>query len=280
MTQKSKPTSFYATVSTSIVLVLISLFLLLYLHSGNITNLVKEQINILVELEDNLPQPEITSLQRKIAGFEGVKTESIEFISKTQALQEMSGEFSLAESGIENPFRDVLKFNVKSTYYKEGYINQVKSQLELEKGVAGIYHENENISSVKSNLDSFSFGILILAMCFVVLAMAIIYNTIRLTLYGDMKEIKTMKMVGASNSFIKGPYLRNAFVMAFKSMIAVVVFVALLCIYILQSNSVFSDIINWFYIVFAIATSFIIALILQMATTNATLNTFLKREGR
>ena len=63
MAQKSKPTSFYATVSTSIVLVLISLFLLLYLHSGNITNLVKEQINILVELEENLPQPEITSLQ-------------------------------------------------------------------------------------------------------------------------------------------------------------------------------------------------------------------------
>jgi cell division transport system permease protein len=280
MTQKSKPTSFYATVSTSIVLVLISLFLLLYLHSGNITNLVKEQINILVELEDNLPQPEINSLQREIAGFEGVKSESIEFISKSQALQEMSKEFSLAESGIENPFRDVLRFNVKSTYYEEGYINQVKAQLELEKGVAGIYHENENISSVKSNLDSFSFGILILAMCFVVLAMAIIYNTIRLTLYGDMKEIKTMKMVGASNTFIKGPYLRNAFVMAFKSMIAVVVFVALLCIYILQSNSVFSDIINWFYIVFAIATSFIIALILQMATTNATLNSFLKREGK
>jgi len=262
------------------VLVLISLFLLLYLHSGNITNLVKEQINILVELEDNLPQPEITSLQRKIAGFEGVRPESIEYISKSQALQQMSGEFSLAESGIENPFRDVLKFNVKSTYYEEDYIRKVKAQLELEKGVAGIYHENENISSVKSNLDSFSFGILILALCFVVLAMAIIYNTIRLTLYGDMKEIKTMKMVGASNSFIKGPYLRNAFLMAFKSMIAVIVFVALLCIYILQSNSVFSDIIDWLYIVFAILISFIIALLLQMATTNATLNTFLKKEGR
>jgi len=280
MAQKSRPTSFYATVSTSIVLVLISLFLLLYLHSGNITNLVKEQINILVELEDNLPQPEITSLQRKIAGFEGVRPESIEYISKSQALQEMSGEFSLAESGIENPFRDVLKFNVKSTYYEEDYIRKVKAQLELEKGVAGIYHENENISSVKSNLDSFSFGILILALCFVVLAIAIIYNTIRLTLYGDMKEIKTMKMVGASNSFIKGPYLRNAFLMAFKSMIAVIVFVALLCIYILQSNSVFSDIIDWLYIVFAILISFIIALLLQMATTNATLNTFLKKEGR
>jgi cell division transport system permease protein len=280
MAQKSKPTSFYATVSTSIVLVLISLFLLLYLHSGNITNLVKEQINILVELEDNLPQPEITSLQKKIADFEGIKPESIEFISKSQALEEMSGEFSLKESGIENPFRDVLKFNIKSSHYEEGYIHKIKAQLELEKGVAGIYHENENISSVKSNLDSFSFGILILALCFVMLAMAIIYNTIRLTLYGDMKEIKTMKMVGASNTFIKGPYLRNAFLMAFKSMIAVIVFIALLCIYIFQSNSVFSDIINWLYIVFSIIISFVIALLLQMATTNATLNTFLKKEGR
>jgi cell division transport system permease protein len=280
MAQKGKPTTFYATVSTTIVLVLISLFLLLYFHSGNITNLVKEQIHILVELESNLPEPEIESIKREITAFEGVKPESVSFISKTQALQEMSEEFNLAESGIENPFRDVLQFSVKSNFYNEAYIAKIKSELELEKGVAGIYHENENIASVKSNLDSFSFGILILALCFVVLAIAIIFNTIRLTLYGDMKEIKTMKMVGASNSFIKRPYLRDALVMAFKSMIAVLVFVAILCIFILQSESVFSGIINWLYVALALLISLTIAVLIQLSTTNATLNSFLKKEGR
>jgi cell division transport system permease protein len=280
MAQKSKPTSFYATVSTSIVLVLISLFLLLYFHSGNITNLVKEQIHILVELENNLPEPEIESLKQKIKAFKGVKSESVSFISKSQALQEMSGEFNLDESGIGNPFRDVLKFNLESSHYDESYIAKIKSHLELEKGVAGIYHENENISSVKSNLDSFSFGILVLALCFVMLAMAIIFNTIRLTLYGDINEIKTMKMVGAAKSFIKRPYLRDALVMAFKSMMAVTVFVAILCIYILQSGSVLSGIINWLYVGGALLISLAIALLLQVATTNATLNSFLKKEGR
>ena len=47
MSKNSRPTQFYATVSTSIVLVLISLFLLMFFHSSNITNIVKENINIL-----------------------------------------------------------------------------------------------------------------------------------------------------------------------------------------------------------------------------------------
>ena len=50
MSKTNKPTQFYATVSTSIVLILVSIFLLIFLHSGNITNIVKQNINILIDL--------------------------------------------------------------------------------------------------------------------------------------------------------------------------------------------------------------------------------------
>lgn len=51
-----RPTTFYATVSITIVLVLVGLFLTLFFHTGNITNILKQNINILVEVQDVMPE--------------------------------------------------------------------------------------------------------------------------------------------------------------------------------------------------------------------------------
>lgn len=135
-------------------------------------------------------------------------------MSKKDALLLMSKELNISQNSEENPFRDLIKFNLFNTDYSEDKIKEIKSAVELEKGVIGLYFENDSVDLVKTNLEKVSLGILILAFCFVVLALAIIFNTIRLTLHSDIKQIKTMQMVGADNSFIKRPYLREAFWMS------------------------------------------------------------------
>ena len=159
-------------------------------------------------------------------------------------------------------------------------IKEIKSKVELEKGVIGLYYENDSVDLVKTNLQKVSFGILILAFCFVILALAIIFNTVKLTLYSDIKQIKTMQMVGAENSFIKKPYLRAAFNMSTKAILAVIIFVGLLCGYLIQSQSIFAEIIQWQYVLLTIGISFLSAFIIQFFTTNSIINQFLKREGR
>lgn len=280
MAKNSKPTQFYATMSTSIVLVLISLFLLIFFHSSNITNIVKENINILVELEDKLPSGSIENIKNIIAKYDGVIPASVQFVSKKDALLLMSKELNISQNSEENPFRDLIKFNLFNTDYSEDKIKEIKSAVELEKGVIGLYFENDSVDLVKTNLEKVSLGILILAFCFVVLALAIIFNTIRLTLHSDIKQIKTMQMVGADNSFIKRPYLREAFWMSSKSVLAVLIFVSVLCIYLIQTNSIFAEIIQWKYVALAVLISFIAAFLLQFLTTDIIINRFLRREGR
>ncbi len=280
MAKNSKPTQFYATMSTSIVLVLISLFLLIFFHSSNITNIVKENINILVELEDKLPSGSIENIKNTIAKYDGVIPASVQFVSKKDALLLMSKELNISQNSEENPFRDLIKFNLFNTDYSEDKIKEIKSAVELEKGVIGLYFENDSVDLVKTNLEKVSLGILILAFCFVVLALAIIFNTIRLTLHSDIKQIKTMQMVGADNSFIKRPYLREAFWMSSKSVLAVLIFVSVLCIYLIQTNSIFAEIIQWKYVALAVLISFIAAFLLQFLTTDIIINRFLRREGR
>jgi cell division transport system permease protein len=263
MSKNRKPTQFYATMSTSIVLVLISLFLLIFFHSNNITNIVKENINILVELEDRLPTGEIENLKKIVSAYKGVVPSSVTYLTKESALEMMSKELNISQSSEENPFRDLIKFNLDHESYSEKTIEDIKSNIELEKGVIGLYYENESVDAVKNNLDKVSMGILILAFCFIILALAIIFNTIQLTLFSDIKEIRTMQMVGAENSFIKKPYLKAAFWMSSKAVLTVIVFIAALCTYLINSSSIFAEIIQWKYVGLTILISFIAAFFIQ-----------------
>lgn len=280
MTKNRKPTQFYATMSMTIVLVLISLFLLIFFHSTNITNIVKENINILVELEDGLPSGEIENLRKIISKYQGVKPNSIVYLDKAAALEMMSKELSISDVVGENPFHDIIKFNLTQEAYSEANILKIKSQIELEKGVSGLYYENESIDFVKGNLDKVSLGILILAFCFIVLAIAIIFNTIQLTLYSDIKEIRTMQMVGAENSFIKKPYIKSAFLMALKSTLIVIIIIAIATTYLIYTQNVVTEIIQIRYVLLTFAITGIIAFIMQFYTTNLIINRFLKRERR
>jgi cell division transport system permease protein len=204
----------------------------------------------------------------------------VEYLTKESALEMMSKELNITQTSDENPFRDIIKFNLDHESYSEKVIQDIKSNIELEKGVVGMYYENDSVDLVKTNLEKVSFGILILAFCFIILAMAIIFNTIQLTLYSDIREIKTMQMVGAENSFIKKPYLKDAFWLSSKSVLTVVVFIAILCVYLIKSSSIFAEIIQWNYVALTIVISFIVGFFIQFATTNTIINRFLKKEGR
>jgi len=278
MAKNRRPTQFYATLSTTIVLVLISLFLLVFFHSANITNIVKENINILVELEDNQPSGQVEHLKGYISSLEGVLPGSVSFVSKDEAVRIMTKDLNIPGIGDENPFKDLISFNLNSTAYSESRIRDIKSKVELEKGVLGLYYENESVDLIRTNLEKVSFAILLLALCFVVLALAIIFNTVKLTLYADIKQIRTMKMVGAENSFIKNPYLRDAFLMTMKAVATVAVFIGVLCFLLMRSGTVFEEIVQWKYVFLTIIICFVAALAIQLLTTNAIISRFLKME--
>lgn len=278
MKSNKKPGQIYATISISIVLILVCLFLLLFFHTGNITNLVKERINILVELNDKLPAAEIENLKQTIQGYEGVIPGSAEYVPKGDAMQFMSRELTPITSDMENPFRDIVKFNLKANYYNEEYIMELKSKLELEKTVLSVYFENESIDSVRSNILKLSYMILGLTVVFSLLVLIIIHSTVRLNLYNDLREIKTMQMVGAENFFIKKPYLKNGFEMTVKAFVVVLIFLMALTSYIIFSDSVFKEIIQWEYIILSAFISFLVAFLIILLSTNGILNKFLKYE--
>jgi cell division transport system permease protein len=262
----------------SIVLAIMTLFLLLFFHSNNITNIAKESLNLLVELEDNLPESQIKYLQDFLKNKEGVLAPSVTFVSKAEAMEIMAKDIIKLDSTLTNPFKDIIKFNIKKEFYSEKYIDQIKKTIELEKGVIGFYHENDSISTLKSNLNKISFAILSIALIFVVLAIAIIFNTIRLTLHSDQKLIKTMQMVGAEKTFIKKPYLRDAFRMALKSFLIVFMLIVVSIFFLKANGGIFASIISLPFVALTAIIALTIAVVIQLWATNFVLTRYLNQD--
>jgi cell division transport system permease protein len=275
MAKLKKTSTFYATISITIVLVLVSLFLTLFLHTGNITNILKQNINLLVEVQDVLPESEVNRILQIVKNTEGVIGEQVEFIKKEDALIFMSSEFGKLAEEIENPFKNIIKFNLKPDYYTEKNIEKIKEVLELEKGVLGFYHENESIDMVKNNLTNFSWIVLGLAGIFVLLSVAIIYTTLRLTLYADEKKIMTMQIVGATGSFIRKPYYVWAFQMSLTATFFVILVLGGLYSYALLYNSLLIELLEIRFLILTVCICFLIALIITTTATNVILRRFL-----
>lgn len=276
MASNNRPSTFYATISITIVLILVGLFMTLFLHTGNISNTLKQNINILVEVQDVMPESELKRLRDLIKNTEGVISESVEYIEKEQAVQFMSSEFGSLSDVIENPFKNIIKFNLKAEFYTEKNIKNIRETLEMEKGVLGFYYENESIDLVKKNLTNFSFIILGLAAIFVLLSIAIIYNTLRLTLYADERKIKTMQIVGATGYFIRRPYYIWAIKMSFIATFFVALVLGGVYTYAIYDNALLFELLDIRFLLFTVLVCFLLALFITFGAARTILGRFLK----
>ncbi|MEE9440135.1 MAG: FtsX-like permease family protein [Saprospiraceae bacterium] len=271
---KSKPSHAYSSLSVAIVMFLLGTFIIVLLHSHNLTNIIKEKMNIVIELEEeNNPEQIITWLNSN----NNVRKGSVVQISKSEAITTMSKNLNIAFNANENPFRDIITFNIISSEYSTSKLNKMRSELEKMNGVSSVFYEDLTISNIKSNLNRIAYLILFVGILFVLLAIVIIRNTINLSMYADRWEIKTMELIGAKWGFIKMPYIKTGVLVGFNAFIlaTVLIFVILGLIYLYVSQV--WEIINMIYILIAIISIFLLSIIIPAITTNSAANKYLKQ---
>ena len=173
---------------------------------NNIMNELEMQQGMQVFINKAATEKQITELGDKIKSLNGVNT--IEFVSEEDALnkvKEMLKDKKNLISGYEedNPFK--ASYVVKLTDLKQS--SDVKSQIEGLENVESIEMRSETINklmSITNIIRVISVAILILL---VVISIFIIANTIKLTVHARRREISIMKYVGATNNFIRWPFI-------------------------------------------------------------------------
>jgi cell division transport system permease protein len=177
---------------------------------------VRQKIDLSIFISDDATQDQITALQSKINGLPNVK--SVDYVSKTDALNRLANSSSegqkLAQSAqsIGNPLPS--SFEVKLVNIDT--ISQTNSDIHAlpESKIVNdtsVDNKDENRQGVVENIIKISNAVskigLALSVVFLVIALLIIFNTIRMAIFTRREEVEIMKLVGATKWFIRGPFL-------------------------------------------------------------------------
>ena len=198
---------FNSIVSISLVLLLTGIMLVLGLVANRLSQHVKENITLSVIVDDEMHLPDVKMFQQRLAASPWVK--SVEYIDKESALKD------LTENLGENP-EDFLGYNpllasfdifLKADYANTDSINVIEKALKENKGVEDVIYRKDLVHLVNENVRRISVILLVLAFFLTIISFSLIRNTVRLMIYSKRFLIRTMQLVGASNNFIRKPFL-------------------------------------------------------------------------
>lgn len=196
-----------ATISVALVLLLIGIIAMLGIAAHSITRNIKENIGFDIVLTDTATDAEVNQLKSKWTA--SPYTASVRYYSKEDALmnwEEETGENLMDVLGI-NPFSGELEVKVKADYASSDSINKIITPLKSLPYVHEVNVHTELVDSINRNINSVSLILIIITCALLFISFALINNTVRLTVYSRRFIIHTMKLVGATGSFIRRPFI-------------------------------------------------------------------------
>ena len=213
----SRQTSFFdmqfvtSCISTTLVLLLLGMVVFFVLAAHNLSVYVKENINFSIVISDDMKERDILRLQKSLNGEPFVK--STEYISKKQALKEQTEAMGTDPQEFlgYNPFSASIEVKLKSDYANADSIAKIEKQIRKNTDIQDVLYQKELVDAVNDNIRKISFLLLGLAVILTMISFALINNMIRLSIYSKRFLIHTRKLVGASWSFIRRPFLRRNF---------------------------------------------------------------------
>ena len=198
-------------ISTTLVLLLLGLVVFFVLAAHNLSVYVKENINFSIVISDDMKERDILRMQKSLNKEPFVK--STEYISKKQALKEQTEAMGTDPQEFlgYNPFSASIEIKLKSEYANADSIAKIEKQIRKNTDIQDVLYQKDLVDAVNDNIRKISFLLLGLAVILTMISFALINNMIRLSIYSKRFLIHTMKLVGASWSFIRRPFLRRNF---------------------------------------------------------------------
>lgn len=192
--------------SITAVLVILGMFLILILSLNNIVMDTREKFDeVQVFLEDDVTVSQIEAIENRVR--ESNKVISVIFKSKDQALEEMKegwGEEGYLLNGLEpNPLPNTLIIKLKDIEYADS----VAKSIEDLEGIDEIQYNQDIIEKLVLFTNYIRTGGLVIVSILILVSVFIISNTIKLTVAARKTEISIMKYVGATNGYIRGPFI-------------------------------------------------------------------------
>ncbi len=216
-------------VSITLVLFVLGLLGLIILHAGKLSGRVRESIAVSVFLDERAGSTEIRRLQSALNNMPAVN-ETI-FISREEAAEDLMQE--LGEDFVSflgyNPLSPSIVIHLKSGFANPDSIQVFEEQIRQYPLITDIDYQQSLVHLVHDNVQRIGVGLFIFSILLLIIAVALINNTIRLSVFSKRFLIKSMQLVGATQGFIRKPFIkRGIFQGVTGALIAIVLLVATL----------------------------------------------------
>lgn len=228
----------FASISTvAVSLFVLGMFLIIVLNMNRMASMLESQVQINVYLDDKLKGAEIDDLEDDLKKMQGI--ESVQYVSREDAivrLRERLGDqkYLLDALGDKNPLPNAFEVTVK----QPTMVETAAKAIEKFGGVESVKYGQDvvgHLFDMTRLVRIFGFTLMLLLAG---ATLFIISNTIRLTVFARRKEIAIMKYVGATDWFIRWPFLLEGVVLGFFG--GVLASIALRSIYGLITAKVYS----------------------------------------
>lgn len=203
-TFKNKKSTFSAMLVMCISMLMFGFFFIIGENVNHIMSTVEGAQAIQVFVKLDATDEEVEVLGNSIREIEGVA--KVEFVSKEDGFENYSEQFGERKHVLE-PYKDVLPDSYVVTFTDLKLANEVETKINQLENVKRITSANGTMSKLVSITNGIRIITAAILVGLVIGAIFIIANTIKLTVYARRKEISIMKYVGATNSFIRWPFI-------------------------------------------------------------------------
>lgn len=236
-------TSYISTVvSIALVLYVLGLLGLIIMHTRKLSEHVKENIGFSIIITDNARTAEISQLQKSIDLLPAVK--STEFISSDKAAEDLSEELGEDFVGFlgYNPLFPSIEVRLQAAWANPDSLVVFESQVLESNIVKEVDYQKNLVHIVNENIRKIGLFLLLFGILLLVIAFSLINNTIRLSVFSKRFLIKSMQLVGATQTFIRRPFVIKGVV---QGIIGAAISIALLLLSLYAAQKSVPELINF-----------------------------------
>ena len=198
-------------ISIALVLFLLGAFAIFMMHARKLSNHVKENLGFEIVMNSDVKEANILRLQKELDAMPAVK--STEYITKEEAIARLSedlGEDFLEWLGNEeNPLLPSIDVRFHAAYANTDSIAVIESMVLENTDVKEVYYQKSLVDLINNNIRKIAIVLMAVSLVLLLIAIALIRNTIRLSIYSKRFLVRSMQLVGATESFIRRPFLKQ-----------------------------------------------------------------------
>lgn len=199
-----------STVSIAMILFLIGVLGIVLLNAERLARYVRENIGFTLVLNDQVEEGQIARLQETLKATEYVK--SVEYIDKETAAARLKAE--LGEDFTEflgyNPLLASIDVKLQADYANPEKLEVLEKQFMEYPEVKEVMFQRDMVDIINENVKKIGLVLIFFAGLLLFIFSALINNTIRISIYSQRFIINTMLLVGATDSFIRAPFVRRS----------------------------------------------------------------------